>query len=359
VAPVTIHAPLRVGLIGFGLAGSAFHAPLIAAVPGLGLASIVTANPERAERARRTFPGARVLPDADALFASAGEHDLVVVASPNRFHVRYGLAALEAGLHVVVDKPVAASAADARRLATAATERGLVAAAFHNRRWDGDALTVRRLLDEGRLGRLLRFESRFERWRPEVDAERWRERSAPEDAGGVLFDLGSHLIDQVLWLLGPPARVYGEVARRRPGAQVDDDVFIALEHAGGARAQLWMSHVAAQPGPRFRLLGSRAAYVKHGLDVQEAALRAGERPDAPGFGREPRERWGVLGTEDAGEPLETEPGRYLAFYEGIAAAIREAAPPPVTLDDAIAGLEVIEAARASSERGVVVEVGAG
>jgi predicted dehydrogenase len=356
---VTPSTPLRVGLIGFGLAGSTFHAPLIAAVPELRLASIVTANPERAERARLALPAARILPDADALFAAADEHDLVVVASPNRFHVAHGLAALEAGLHVVIDKPVAASAADARRLATAARERGLVAAPFHNRRWDGDALSVRRLLDEGRLGQLLRFESRFERWRPEVDSERWRERPAPEDAGGVLFDLGSHLVDQALFLLGPPSRVYAELARRRSAARVDDDVFLALEHAGGVRAHLWASMVAARPGPRLRVLGSRAAYIKHGLDVQEAALRAGEPPDAPGFGREPRERWGVLGTEEAAQPLETEPGRYLAFYEGMVAAIRGGAPPPVALSDAIVGLEVIEAARASAERAAVVEVGAG
>jgi scyllo-inositol 2-dehydrogenase (NADP+) len=356
---VTPSTPLRVGLIGFGLAGSTFHAPLIAAVPELQLASIVTANPERAEQARGAFPAARVLPDADALFAAAYEHDLVVVATPNRFHVSQGLAALEAGLHVVVDKPVAASARDARRLAAAASERELVAAAFHNRRWDGDALTVRRLLDGEELGELLRFESRFERWRPEVDEERWRERPAPEDAGGVLFDLGSHLIDQALFFLGPPSRIYAEVARRRSPARVDDDVFVALEYVGGVRAHLWASMVAARPGPRFRVLGSRAAYVKYGLDVQEAALRAGERPDAPGFGREPRERWGVIGTEEIAQPLETEPGRYLAFYEGMVAAIRGDAPPPVTLSDAIAGLEVIEAARASAERGVVIELGAG
>jgi scyllo-inositol 2-dehydrogenase (NADP+) len=348
-----------VGLIGFGLAGSGFHAPLIAAVPELRLASIVTANLDRVEQARRTFPDVGVLPDADTLFAAPDEHDLVVVASTNRFHVSHGLAALEAGLHVVVDKPVAASAEDARRLVAAAREHGLVAAAFHNRRWDGDALTVRRLLEQGTLGELLRFESRFERWRPEVDAARWRERPAPEDAGGVLFDLGSHLIDQALWLLGPPARVYAEDKRARPGAQVDDDVFLAFESPRGTAVHLWMSQVTAQPGPRFRLLGSRAAYVKHGLDVQEAALRAGERPDGSGFGREPRDRWGMLGTEDAAEPLETEPGRYLAFYEGMVAAIREGAPPPVALSDAIKGLEVIEAARLSAERGAVVEVGAG
>lgn len=349
-------APLRVGLIGFGLAGSAFHAPLIEAVAGLRLASIVTSNPERGRRAAERFPDARVLPDADALFAAAAEHEVVVVASPNRFHVQHALVALEAGMHVVVDKPVAARAADARRLAAHAAERGLVAAVFHNRRWDGDALTVRRLLDEGALGELLRFESRFERWRPEVDAERWRERPGPEDAGGVLFDLGSHLIDQALWLLGQPARVYAEIAMRRPGAEVDDDVFVALDYEGGLRAHLWASQAAARPGPRFRLLGSRAAYVKQGLDVQEAAMRAGERPDAPGFGHEPSGSWGLLGTDEAAEPIETEPGRYVAFYEEMVAAIREGAPPPVPLADAIAGLEVIEGARESADRAAVVEL---
>ncbi|MBD0281779.1 MAG: Gfo/Idh/MocA family oxidoreductase [Thermoleophilaceae bacterium] len=350
---------MRVGLIGFGLAGAAFHAPLIAAVPELRLATIATSNPERSRRARERFPQAGVVPDADALLDTADELDMAVVASPNRFHVAYGLAALEAGLHLVVDKPVAASAADARRLATAAEERGLVAAAFHNRRWDGDALTVRRLLDDGALGRLFRFESRFERWRPVVDVKRWREQPAPEDAGGLLFDLGSHLIDQALCMLGPPARVYAEIARRRPGARVDDDVFIALEYAGGVAAHLWMSHVTAQLGPRFRLLGSRAAYVKYGLDPQEAALRAGERPDTPGFGREPREGWGTLGTDAGVERVETEPGRYVAFYEGMARAVRDESPPPVPLADATRGLEVIEAARVSAERGAVVEPATG
>jgi predicted dehydrogenase len=351
-----VDAPLRVGLIGFGLAGAAFHAPLIEAVPGLRLASIVTGNPERARQAGERFPEARVLPDAEALWAAADEHDLAVVASPNRFHVPLGLAALEAGLHLVVDKPVAAGAADARRLAAVAGERGLVAAAFHNRRWDGDALTLRRLLGEGALGEVRRFESRYERWRPELDPARWRERAAPEDAGGLLFDLGSHLIDQALWLFGPVARVYAEVDRRRPGAEVDDDVFVALEHPGGVRSHLWASHVAAQPGARMRVLGSRAAWVKWGLDVQEQQLRSGSRPGEPGFGHEPRERWGLLGTADSSEPIATEPGRYVEFYERMERAIRDGTPPPVPLEEAIAGLEVIEAARESAARAAVVEL---
>jgi scyllo-inositol 2-dehydrogenase (NADP+) len=346
--------PLRVGLIGYGLAGSAFHAPLVEAVPGLALASVVTSNPERADQVRRRYPDVEVLPDAGALFARADSHDLVVVAAPNREHVPLGLAAAEAGLHLVVDKPLAASVIDAQRLVDAAEERGLAASVFHNRRWDGDYLTLKGLMSEGSLGELLRLESRFDRWRPEVDAERWREAGDPEEAGGLLFDLGPHLIDQALELLGQASSVYAEVRRVRPGAEVDDDVFLALEHSSGARSQLWATMLAAQQGPRLRALGTSAAYVKWGLDVQEDALRAGARPGDPGFGVEPREAWGLLGTEEEATPVETEPGRYVEFYEQMQRAIRAGAPPPVPLDAGVATLRVIEAARASAaERAVV------
>ena len=317
-----------------------------------------------------------MLPSADALFAAAGSHDLVVVAAPNREHVPLGLAAVDAGLHLVVDKPLAASVADAQRLADAVEARGVVASVFHNRRWDGDFLTLRRLVSEGALGELLRLESRFDRWRPEVDPDRWREAGDPEEAGGLLFDLGPHLIDQALELLGPARLVYAEVGRLRPRAEVDDDIFLALEHSSGARSQLWATMLAAQPGPRLRALGSRAAYVKWGLDVQEEALRAGARPRDPGFGSDPPDAWGLLGTEEDAQAVETEPGRYVEFYERIEQAIRggqgppgrspvpspsaappaAAAPPPVPLAAGIATLRVIEAARASAAQRVVVPV---
>lgn len=323
-------------------------------MPGLALATVITSNEERAAQVRSRHPGAEVVASADELLGAADAHDLVVVAAPNREHVPLGLAVVGAGLHLVVDKPLAASVADARRLADAASERGVVASVFHNRRWDGDFLTLRRLLSDGALGDLLRLESRFERWRPEVDAGKWREGGGPEDAGGVLFDLGPHLIDQALELLGPARSVYAEVREVRPGARVDDDVFLALEHESGARSHLWASMVAARIGPRFRALGTRAAYVKHGLDVQEAALRDGADPRAAGFGEEPREAWGVLGTDDAGEPVPTEPGRYVEFYEQMERAIRAGEQPPVRLEGGIETLRVIEAARASSaERAVV------
>jgi scyllo-inositol 2-dehydrogenase (NADP+) len=323
-------------------------------VPGLLLASVVTSNEGRAAQVRSTYPRVQILPSADDLFAASDAHDLVVIAAPNRHHVPLVLGAVDAGLHVVVDKPLAPSRSEGERVAEAAEARGVVASVFHNRRWDGDFLTLRRLLSEGSLGELVRFESRFERWRPEVEVDRWREHGGPEDAGGVLFDLGPHVIDQALELLGPARSVYAEVRTLREGAEVDDDFFLALEHASGARSQLWASMLAAQPAARLRALGTDAAYVKWGLDVQEEQLRAGGRPADPGFGVEPREAWGVLGSEENAAPVETEPGRYVEFYEQMERAIRTGEAPPVPLAAGIAGLRVIEAARASSAERVVV-----
>lgn len=346
---------IRVGLIGYGLAGAVFHAPLVAATDGLELAAVVTANAERQEQARREHPGARVLATADEVLEQAGALgvSLVVVASPNRTHVPLARAALQAGLHVVVDKPLAATAAEGEALAAEARERGLVLTVFHNRRWDGDFLTVQRLVAEGALGRILRLESRYDRWRP-VPKEGWRELGDPAEAGGLLYDLGSHLVDQALVLLGRVTHVYAELDRHRRGVLVDDDAFVALTHASGARSHLWASVLAAQLGPRFRVMGDREAYVKFGLDPQEAALRAGERPDEAGWGGEPPEAHGTLGAGDETVPVPTERGVYGRFYAGVAAALRDGAPPPVDVADAIAGLTILEAARRSAaERSVV------
>jgi predicted dehydrogenase len=337
-----------VALVGYGLAGEAFHAPLIAAEPGLELATVVTSSAERAARARERHPGVTVLAAADELWAARGRHDLLVVASLNVTHVPLGLAGLEAGMHVVVDKPLAARVQDARRLEEAAAERERVLAVFQNRRFDGDFLTLQRLLGERVLGRVLRFESSFERWRPEVRQGAWRERGTLEEAGGLLFDLGSHLVDQALVLFGPVETVYAELDRRREGVEVDDDDFVALRHRSGVRSHLRMSHMAAQQGPRMRVSGSAAAYVKWGLDVQEASLRSGRVPGEPGWGEEPPESWGSLGAGDDVRTVRTEPGDYPRFYRELVATIQTGAPPPATAAEAIAGLAVIEAALESA-----------
>ncbi|MFD4871673.1 Gfo/Idh/MocA family oxidoreductase [Streptomyces sp. NPDC058412] len=352
-------APLRVGLIGYGLAGSVFHAPLVTATDGLVLDTVVTSDPARQAQARAEFPDVRIAATADELWDR--DLDLVVVASPNRTHVPLATTALEAGIPVVVDKPLAATAAEARALAALADRSGTFLSVFQNRRWDNDFLTLQRLLVEGELGEIQRFESRFERWRPQLKGG-WRESGAPEEIGGLLYDLGSHVVDQALVLFGPAVRVYAETDARRPGAETDDDTFIAVTHANGVRSHFYVSATTAQLGPRFRVLGSRAGYVKYGLDPQEGALREGLRPDgeAP-WGEEPPHLWGRVGSGESpltggGTPLPTEPGDYPAYYAAVAAALRTGGPAPVTAHEAAHCLDVLEAARRSSLEGVVVEI---
>jgi predicted dehydrogenase len=343
---------IRVGLVGYGTAGAVFHAPLIEAADGLALAAVVTRDPRRQAEVRARY-GAAAVGDVAELW---GLCDLVVVASPNRTHVAVAGEALAHGKAVVVDKPFARTVEEARGVVELARERGLMLTVFQNRRWDGDFLTVRRLLDEGALGRVLRLESRFERWRPAPKGG-WREAGGAEEVGGLLYDLGSHLVDQAVRLLGPVREVYCESDVRREGVAADDDTFIALKHAGGARSHLWVSAMTARLGPRFRVLGSAGAYVKHGLDVQEERLRAGLSPLAAGFGDEGEERWGVAGTDADARPVPTESGAYLDFYRDVATALRTGAPPPVSADSALEALAVIEAAKLSATQGIVVRPG--
>jgi predicted dehydrogenase len=343
----------RVGLIGFGLGGASFHAPLIQATPGLELTHVVTANLERQAQARKAIPDVTVLPSADALWAKARDLDLAVISTPNSSHAPLALRALEVGLAVVIDKPFALSADEAQQVIESARARKLALSAYHIRRWDSECLTLQALLAKSELGRVLRFESRMERWRPKPKGS-WKESETPEKGGGLLYDIGSHLIDQAFYLFGPVQEVYAELDQRREGVESDDDVFVALTHASGVRSHLWASVMAAEPGPRMRVMGDRAAFVKQLGDVQEAALRAGERPASRGWGEEPPERWGVVSDGAAERPIKSAPGAYQAFYAGMVRSLRDGAPPPVDPADAVKGLEIIEAARRSAaERQIV------
>jgi len=342
-------AQLRAAVIGYGLAGSVFHAPLIASTPGMKVRTVVTGNPERQADVRQAYPDSQVVSDPADVFERASVHDFVVVAAPNDVHVELTRRALDAGLPVVVDKPVAPTAAEARSLVQHAEELGVLITVFMNRRWDSDQLTMRRLLDEGKLGEVLRYESRLERWQPTLSGRKpWREIASPEAGGGVLLDLGSHLVDQAIELFGAVARVYAEIERRRGGA--DDDAFLALEHRSGARSHLWASLLAATPGPRLRVLGDRAAYVITDVDGQEDALRSGARPSADEeWGVEAPERWGRLITEEKSESIPSEPGSWPSFYIGLERALREGSPVPVDPWEAVTVLEVLDAARRSAE----------
>ena len=277
-----------------------FHAPLIAATPGLELETIVTR-------------------DVGPVWERADELDFVVVASPNDSHVELASAAIDAGLAVVVDKPLAVTAADARALIDRADAARVPLTVFHNRRWDSDFLEVRRLIDSGELGEVWRFESRFERWRPEAPEGAWRFSVPRERGGGVLLDLGTHLVDQALQLFGPAATVHGEVHARR-GGPADDDAFIAIEHTSGVLSHLWASEVAASPGPRMRVQGSKRGFVFEELDGQEAELRDGKQPS----------------------------GEWPEFYRRFEAALRGEGELPVDPRDAVAVLEVLERVAAAS-----------
>jgi predicted dehydrogenase len=338
--------PLRTGLLGFGIAGRVFHAPLITATPDMELSAVVTADPARRAQARAAHPGVDLLDTAEELFER--DLDLVVVATPNRTHVPLALAAIEAGVPVVVDKPFAPTSADARRVLQAARYRGVPVTVFQNRRWDGDFRTVRSLVDDGSLGTVSRFESRFERWVPEV-WDNWRELGAAEEAGGLLYDLGAHLVDQALELFGPVRAVYAELDLRRPGVVVDDDVFVALTHVNGVRSHLWASSAAPDHGPRFRVLGSTGAYVSHGLDGQEDALAAGKPFDDLSTS-------GRLGLLTDAQEVVGLPGAYSEFYRLLVAALRDGGPLPVDPESAVRALEVIEAAFTSARTGQVVSL---
>jgi predicted dehydrogenase len=336
---------MRVALIGFGLAGRVFHAPFIAAVEGLELATVVTSNAERAAQAREAYPDARVVPTP----GEAWDADVVVVATTNDAHAPLALEGARRGVPVVVDKPLATSVAQAEEVLAA----GGQVTVFQNRRWDGDFLTLRRLVADGALGDVVRFESRFERFRPEVGSG-WREQ-AGDVGGGQLLDLGPHLVDQALELLGPPVRVYAEVGARRSGAQVDDDAFVALEHAGGAHSHLSMGVLAPMAGPRFVVSGLRGGFACDGLDPQEPQLRGGMRPGDPGYGERPD--LGRL-VDAAGEQrrVAIERGRYEDFYAGVRAWLEDGAPAPVDPHDSLAGLRVLEAARRSAAAHDVIDL---
>ena len=346
---------LEVAVVGYGLGGATFHTPFINATPGMRVAAIVTRDPARRAKAARDYPLARVVDTVDDLWSLAPRIDLVAVSSPSGTHFRLAKQVLEGGAHVVVDKPFASSAAEARELGELAAQVGKLAIPFQNRRWDGDFLTVQRLIRDGELGVVHRFESRFDRWRV-VPKARWTAAATNHTAEGIVYDIGSHLVDQALLLFGPVASVYAESDRRHPDVSVEDDAFIALTHVNGVRSHLYMSVIAAQPSLRMGVWGSRAAYIKHGLDGQEAALIAGARPADAGWGAEPEALWGTVGAGAEVRAVRTELGAYEHYYAGVAAAILTGAQPPVLASEAVASLTVIEAALESAREGRVVSL---
>lgn len=348
---MTNTAPLRTAIIGYGLGGRVFHAPLIAADPAYALAAIVTGDDERAAEATARYGEGVVVPHVDALFARAGELDLVVITTPNETHAALAHRALDAGLHVVVDKPFALTAAEALEVIAHAERVGRAVTVYQNRRWDGDFLTVQRLLGRGELGEVRQFESAFEFYRPERGTK-WKDRVTAEQGGGILYDLGPHLIDQAVRLFGPvdlEHGVHAELDVRRSGGRADDDSFVTLHHEGGVRSRLWMSAVSPSNRPRFRVVGADAVLETHGLDPQERQAIAGMLPDDAAYGLDPDAQTAVVRTPDGGErQVAIERGSHAAFYRELATALTaatDASPAlPVQPAEAEHVLRIIEAA---------------
>ncbi|KWB54688.1 oxidoreductase [Burkholderia ubonensis] len=336
---------LRIGLMGFGFAGATFHAPVIAASSRTQVAAIATGQPDRA---RAAYPDARIVADLDALLA-LDDIECVVIATPNDTHFPLARQVLDAGRHVVVDKPVTLTSDEALALARLANARSRVFAPFHNRRWDGDFLTVRRIVESGELGRITYVTSHFDRFRPQVRV-RWREEAAR--GGGLLLDLGPHLIDQALALFGLPDTVSATVKTRRDNGSAPDFVHVQLGYPDKDVA-LHASALSAIEPARFTLHGTRGSYQKFGLDTQEDQLKAGLTPDDVEFGGgNPPGVLRVLdGDVETERPVPTLDGQYAEFYRALAASIREGAPFPVTPQDAVDVMTIIELAAQSEHEG--------
>jgi predicted dehydrogenase len=345
---------VRIGLVGYGFGGRTFHAPLIASSDALDLVGVVTTSDARAAQLADDLPGVpavRSLAELHGLGAEA-----VAISTATGSHTAVAAEAIALGLHVVVDKPLGVDAASAASTVAAAEAAGVVLSVYQNRRWDSDFLTARRLIAEGALGDVHRYESRVERWSPVADPSTWKAGATPEEGGGLRLDLLTHLVDQAVQLFGDVETVYAELDARRAGSASDDDSSVSLLHVGGVRSQCVASKVTGDTSRRIRVLGSEGAYVVGGFDGQEDALLAGRTPatDGDAWGVEAESAWGAMhrGAEVVAVPSER--GRWDTYYPAFAAAVRGEGPVPVDPRDAVRVLEILDAALVSSrERRVV------
>lgn len=337
---------LRLGLVGFGMAGRVFHAPLISSVDGLQLAAVVERH---GNGAAQRYPGITTHRNLEELLADPSI-DLVVVATPSGTHFEVAREVLAAGKHAVVDKPVSVRSEQIGQLIELARAQKKFLVPFHNRRWDGDFLTVQKLLHEHQLGRIVHLESRFDRWNPGATRRPWKDD--PEQGGGVLLDLGTHLVDQAVVLCGKPLGVSAEVLRERDGEGSDDAFTLRLRYER-CFVTLGANALSAPAGARFHVRGTRGNFRKKGLDPQEAALNKITRITAANWGQEVSTEWGLLYVDvEAGmvsRPITTVPGDYRNFYAGVRDALNGQAPPPVSATDAWRVARILEWARASSQ----------
>lgn len=357
---------IGVGVVGYGLGGRVFHAPFVSAVPGLRLVAIMQ---RKGDEAAKAFPATKILRSIEELLADKSI-EVVVVSTPNETHFALAKRVLEAGKHVVIDKPFAPTSEEALELGRIAKSNGLLAIPFHNRRWDGDFLTVKKLLKEGAIGRLVTFESHFDRFRPVPRENTWKEAENP--ANGMLFDLGPHLVDQVLALFGAPDAITASVRADRDETAIEDAFDITLHYPGtngkGMLAHCRTSYLACDNAPRFLLHGTRGSFKKHGLDPQEPALVSGAKVPMMGSPAvwllEKESAWGKLTVAPTpSDPamlverqVQTEPGDYRGFYANVRDAVLGTAPLAVTPEDGYRVTKLLEMARKSSKEGRTLQV---
>lgn len=334
---------LRAALVGYGAVAEKMHAPLLDVCPTLDFVSVVERN---GFRCQQKYPKVQTFPSLEALLA-ADAADLICITTPNELHFSMAKQCLLAGKHVVVDKPVTLVAEEAEELLTLATSKNLICSIFHNRRYDGDFKTLQEIVAKNLLGRLVYLESHFDRFRPQV-SENWREKAVP--GNGITYDLGSHLIDQVVLLFGKPTAIWADIRFQRSNALSDDYFDIAMDYPG-FKARVTAGALVNVPTPKFMLLGEKGTYQKFYLDVQEQAFKEGKIPTGDDWGVEPEARWGHIHYDQETQAYPTLRGDYRVFYENVADAIWGKAPLLVTLEQAIPVLRIIQASFLSAKEG--------
>jgi len=343
---------LNVGIVGFGLSGQVFHTPFIDVNPDFNLHTIVSTGTLAADK----YASAHITPSFDELLSNP-EIDVVIICSPNSFHFSHASAALRAGKHVIVEKPFTVSSAEAKSLIDIAHNSNKYLFPFHNRRWDSDFLTLKYIIAQGYLGKVVEYESRFDRFAPEISRAFWKYQQ--KEGGGTLFDLGIHLIDQAVSLFGTPEGVFARLFNQREGSVTDDSFDLKLIYPD-LNVTLKASVFVKEPGPRFQVHGTSGSFVKYGLDSQETMLRKGKKPGSAGYGIEPASQRGILNTVLPGKEFrgryETLPGNYMEFFNNVYSVIVSKAEPVVKPEDALMNIRIIEAARASHKEQRIIRL---
>jgi predicted dehydrogenase len=344
---------INTAIIGFGLSGRAFHAPFLEKHEGFSLTSVVERN---GETAKGFYPDVRIVKDYRDLLED-NSLGLVVIASPNIYHVEQARELLEAGKHIVIEKPFTPTSAEADELIKIAEKAGRKIFVFQNRRWDGDFKTVQQVAYNGYLGEIIEYEAHFDRFAPGARRSAWRDEPLP--AGGVLYDLGSHLIDQALVLFGLPQSVYADIRSQRTGSKVDDYFHVHLYY-NRLKVILKASMFVMEPGPRYILHGTKGSFIKYGFDPQEEMLKQGHMPDSPDWGKEDPDYWGILNAEMHGQQfygtIETEAGNYMGFYDNVHDVITKGAEQAVRPEEARNVIRIIELAFESKIKGAIVRL---